>query len=67
MYPSEARHAKISDVKNFANLVAGIRQSSRLGRFFGYFLPPRAKSIIARKRKGSRLYFALNKKHVILS
>ena len=31
-----------------------------LRAFFGYFLPPRAKSIIARKRKGSRLYFALN-------
>ena len=46
-----------------------------LRAFFGYFLPPRAKSIIARKRKGSRLYFALriskltlrsNKQHTIL-
>ena len=47
-----------------------------LRAFFGYFLPPWAKSIIARKRKGSRLYFALriststlrsNKQHTILS
>ena len=34
------------------------KQPSRA--FFGYFLPPWAKSIIAHKHKGSRLYFALN-------
>ena len=28
-YSSEARHEKISDVKNLANLVAGIQRSSR--------------------------------------
>ena len=34
---SEARHAKISDVKNSANPVAGIRRSSRKGRFWILF------------------------------
>ncbi len=40
MQPMEARHAKISDVKNSANLVAGIRRSSRKGRFLDTFCRP---------------------------
>ena len=40
MHPADERHEKISDVKNFANLVAGIRRSSRLGRFLDTFCRP---------------------------
>ena len=38
--PTEARHTKISDVKNSANLVAGIRRSSCKGRFLDTFCRP---------------------------
>jgi hypothetical protein len=40
MKPATERHAKISDVKNSANLVAGIRRSSRKGRFLDTFCRP---------------------------
>jgi len=75
-HPADERHAKISDVKNFANLVAGIRRSSRKGRFLDTFCRPGQKvSYIARKSKGSRRYFTLriststlrsNKQHTTL-
>ena len=50
--PMEARHAKISDVKNSANLVAGIRRSSRKGRFLDTFCRPGQKvSIMQSSRR----------------
>ena len=38
--PAAEQHTKISDVKNSANLVAGIRRSSRKGRFLDTFCRP---------------------------
>jgi hypothetical protein len=38
--PAAEQYAKISDVKNSANLVAGIRRSSMQGRFLDTFCRP---------------------------
>ena len=41
--PAAEQHAKISDVKNSANQVAGIRRSSTAGRFLDTFCRPEQK------------------------